>query len=129
MQIDRLTSAMLDFETGQATFTCSTQLVPHQSIQFLGTQGRIQLEIPYNAPPDRPTRLFLDIGGDLFGKTITTETFPTADQYTIQGDAFSKAIIENTEVPVPLEDAIANMAVMEAIFQSAISGHWETPLL
>jgi len=129
MQIDRLTSAMLDFETGQATFTCSTQLVPHQSIQFLGTQGRIQLEIPYNAPPDRPTRLFLDIGGDLFGKTITTETFPTADQYTIQGDAFSRAILNDTEVPVPLEDAIANMAVMEAIFQSAISGHWETPLL
>jgi predicted dehydrogenase len=127
MHTDRLTSAILDFSAGQSIFTCSTQLVPYQRVHFLGTRGRIEIEIPFNAPIDRPTRLFVDDGGDLSGKTITTETFPVCDQYTLQGDAFSKAILENTEVPVPLEDAIGNMAVIEAIFRSASSGEWEIP--
>ncbi len=127
MHTDRLTSAILDFPTGQAIFTCSTQVVPHQRVHFLGTRGRIEIEIPFNAPNDRPTRLFIDDGGDLFGKDITTETFPVCDQYTLQGEAFSKAVLENAEVPVPLEDAIKNMAVIEAIFRSANSGQWESP--
>jgi predicted dehydrogenase len=127
MHTDRLTSAILDFPGGQAIFTCSTQLVPYQRIHFFGTQGRIEIEIPFNAPPDRPTRLFIDPSGDLFGEGITTETFPVCDQYTLQGDAFSKAVLEGTEVSVPLEDAIGNMAAIEAIFNSAQSGQWETP--
>ena len=127
MHTDRLTSAILDFSAGQSIFTCSTQLVPYQRVHFLGTRGRIEIEIPFNAPMNRPTRLFVDDGGDLSGKTITTETFPVCDQYTLQGDAFSKAVLENTEVPVPLEDAIGNMAVIEAIFRSASSGEWEIP--
>jgi predicted dehydrogenase len=125
MGIDRLTSALLDFPGGQAIFTCSTQLVPYQPIQFLGTHGRIEIEIPYNAPPDRPTRLFIDSTGDLFGSGIATETFPICDQYTLQGDAFSRALLEDTELPVPIEDSIKNMAVIEAIFNSAKSGQWE----
>jgi predicted dehydrogenase len=127
MHTDRLTSAILEFPTGQAIFTCSTQLVPYQRFHFLGAKGRIELEIPVNTPPDRPTRLFLDSGADLFGGGVTTETFPACDQYTLQGDAFSKAILDNTEVPVPVEDAIGNMAVLEAIFRSGASGQWETP--
>ncbi len=95
MHTDRLTSAILDFAAGQSVFTCSTQLVPYQRIHFLGTKGRIELEIPVNAPPDRPTRLFIDSGSDLFGGGITTETFPVCDQYTLQGDAFSKAVLED----------------------------------
>ena len=127
MHTDRLTSAILDFPGGQSIFTCSTQLVPYQRIHFLGTRGRIEIEIPFNAPIDRPTRLFIDDGGDLFGGGITTETFPVCDQYTLQGDAFSKAVLEDTEVPVPIEDAIKNMAVIEAILYSADSGQWESP--
>jgi predicted dehydrogenase len=127
MHIDRLTSAILDFPSGQSIFTCSTQMVPYQRIHFFGTRGRIEIEIPFNAPPDRPTRLFIDSGSDLFGGGITTETFPVCDQYTLQGDAFSKAVLENTEVPVTVEDAIGNMAVIEAIFKSGNSGQWETP--
>jgi predicted dehydrogenase len=128
MKTDRLTSAILDFPAGQSIFTCSTQLVPYQRIHFLGTRGRIEIEIPFNAPMDRPTRIFIDDGGDLTGKTITTETFPTSDQYTLQGDAFSRAVLENTDVPVPLEEGIKNMAVIEAVFRSAQSGRWESPL-
>jgi len=126
MGIDRLTSAILEFPAGQAIFTCSTQLIPYQRVHFLGTRGRIELEIPFNAPPDRPTRLFIDSMGDLF-KNPEVETFPTCDQYTLQGDAFSRAILDDTEVPVPLEDAIGNMAVIEAIFNSGRSGQWESP--
>jgi predicted dehydrogenase len=127
MHVDRLTSAILDFAAGQSIFTCSTQMVPYQRVHFFGTRGRIEIEIPFNAPPDRPTRLFIDSSGDLFGSGITTETFPVCDQYTLQGDAFSKAVLEDKEVPVPIEDAIRNMAVIEAIFNSARSGQWETP--
>jgi predicted dehydrogenase len=123
---DRLTSALLDFQAGHAIFTCSTQLVPHQRVHFYGTKGRIEIEIPFNAPPDSPTRLFIDDGRDLFGSGIETETFPTTDQYTLQGDAFSRAILEGTPIPVSLEEAIANMAVIEAILASAQSGHWQT---
>ena len=127
MHIDRLTSAILDFDGGQSIFTCSTQLVPYQRIHFLGTKGRIEIEIPFNAPKDRPTRIFIDDGGELFGSGITTETFPVFDQYTLQGDAFSKAVLEGGEVPVPVEDAMKNMAVIDAIFGSAASGEWESP--
>lgn len=123
---DRLTSAVLDFPSGHAIFTCSTQLVPYQRVNFYGTKGRIEIEIPFNAPPDRPTRIFVDDGGDLFGAGITTETFPIVDQYTLQGDAFSRAVLDGTPPPVPLEEGIANMAVIEAIFDSARSGEWKT---
>jgi predicted dehydrogenase len=126
MGTDRLASAILDFPFGQAIFTCSTQLIPHQRVHFLGTRGRIELEIPFNAPNDRPTRLFIDATGDLSFSGITTETFSAADQYTLQGDAFARAVFENTQVPVPLEDSIGNMAVIEAIFRSGTSGQWET---
>ncbi len=122
MKVDRLTSAILDFPSGQSTFTCSTQLVPYQRMQFLGTKGRIEIEIPFNAPNDRPCRIFIDDGGELFGSGITTESFPTCNQYTVQGDLFSKAVRDGGEVPVPLGDAVKNMAVIEAIFRSAESG-------
>ncbi len=127
MHIDRLGSAILDFPSGQAVFTCSTQLVAYQRMQFFGTRGRIEIEIPFNAPPDRPCRLFVDDGSDLFGAGIQTETFPVCDQYTIQGDLFSRAIRGEGEVPVPIQDAVRNMAVIDALFRSAESNQWETP--
>lgn len=124
MKTDRLTSALLDFAPGQAAFICSTQLVPFQRMQVFGTKGRVELEIPYNIPPDRPSRIFVDDGSQLAGRSARLEQFPTADQYTIQGDEFSRAILENSEVPVPLENALANMRVIEAIFRSGVTGEW-----
>ena len=129
MGTDRLSSAILDFPSGHAIFTCGTQLVPYQRMQILGTRGRIEIEIPFNAPPDRPCRIFIDDGADISGAGIRTEEFPICDQYTIQGDVFSRAIRENREVPVPLENALRNMAVIEAVFRSASTGHWELPLV
>jgi predicted dehydrogenase len=127
MSIDRLTSAILEFPGGgQAIFACSTQMVPYQRVQFLGTKGRIEIEIPFNAPKDRPTRMFIDSNGDLSGSGIVTEEFPVCDQYTLQGDEFSKAVLNGTEVPVSLEEAIRNMRVIEALFRSAETGLWQT---
>src|SRR5260370_11858433 len=124
---DRLASAILDFASGQAVFTCSTQMVPYQRMQFLGTEGRIEMEIPFNAPNDRATRIFIDDGRDVFGGGIRTETIPVCDQYTVQGDAFSRAIREGDEVAVPLEDEVASVAVIEAVFRAGESGRWEKP--
>ncbi len=127
MRTDRLTSGLMEFAGGHAIFTCSTQLIPYQRVHFLGTRGRMEMEIPFNAPPDRPTRIFIDDSGDLSGSGITTETFPTADQYTMQGEAFARAVRENIEPPVSLEDSIANMAVIDALFRSATTGQWTSP--
>jgi predicted dehydrogenase len=115
-QTDRLTSAILEYPSGQCTFTCSTQLAAHQRMHILGTKGKIDIEIPFNAPPDRPTRIFVD---------DKAEEFRLCDQYTIQGDLFSQAIQEGTPVPVSLEDALNNMLVMEALVRSAQSGRWD----
>jgi predicted dehydrogenase len=118
MGTDRLSSALLEFPVGQSTFTCSTQLTPYQKMHAFGTKGRIEVEIPFNTPPDKPSRIFV---GD------REEQFAACDQYTLQGDAFSKAIMENGEVPVPLEDSVRNMKVIDAVFRSAKSGGRERP--
>lgn len=123
---DRLDSVLLDYETAQAAFICSTQLVPFQRMQVFGTKGRVELEIPYNIPPDRPSRIFVDDGSLLAGQSAKVEEFPAADQYMIQGDAFSRAVQENSEVPVPLEDALANMKVIEAVLRAGRTRKWES---
>jgi len=106
---DRLASVILQYPNGHASFTCSTQLVAYQKMHIFGTTGRIEIEIPFNAPPDKPTRIFVN---------DEMEEFPVCDQYTIQGELFSGAILEGREVPVPLEDALKNMAVIEEILKS-----------
>jgi predicted dehydrogenase len=127
MKTDRMTTILLDFGAGHATGTCSTQMVFYQRMHVFGTTGRIELPIPFNAPPDRPCRIILDSGTDLHGAGISTIDIDVCNQYTIQGDRFSKAILEGDDVPLPLEDAVRNMACIDAIFRSASSGRWEAP--
>ena len=117
---DRLTSAMLDFERGTATFTCGTQLSPHQRVTIFGTDGQIEIEIPFNAPPDRSCRMWLQRGEDEREEML----LPAVDQYTLQGDAFARAILDDTAVPTPLTDAVANMRVIDAVRQSAMTNSW-----
>jgi len=126
MGTDRLTSAILDFPNGQSSFTCSTQLVPYQRVQFCGTRGRIEVEIPFNPLPEQATRIFIHDGVDLAGNNPEVREFAICDQYTIQGDLFSQAILENTAQPIPLADAVKNMAVIDALFRSASMGSWES---
>jgi predicted dehydrogenase len=125
---DRSVGAMLEFPGGRhSTFTLGTQKSAHQRVTIVGEAGRIEIMIPFNAPPDRPTEIAIDTGADLFGGGRRVEQFPICDQYTLQGDAFSRAIMDGTPLEFPIEDAIANMRVIDALFRSAKSGAWERP--
>ena len=125
--VDILTSLLMDFAPGQAAGVCSTQLVPSQRVIMFGTRGRVEIEIPFNAPPDRPCRVFVDDGSTLGGPPQETITLETCNQYTIQGDLFSRAVRGLGPLPYPLEDSIANMRVIDAVFKAAESGRWEKP--
>jgi len=124
---DVLTSALLDFRKGQSAINCSTRMTPFQRIQIMGTRGRIEVQIPVNAPADRACRILIDDGSDLFGSGAETIEFEVCDQYTIQGDLFARSIREDREPIISLEESIRNMAVIDAIFASARSGQWEVP--
>ncbi|MFN7946212.1 MAG: Gfo/Idh/MocA family oxidoreductase [Blastocatellia bacterium] len=119
---DRLASGLLDFGSGTATFTCSTQLTPYQRVNIFGTTGRVEIEIPFNAPPDRHCHVWHQHGAE-----IQEIRFDVCDQYTLQADLFSQAVINDTPVPTPPGDAVANMKVIEAVFESARTGRWIEP--
>ena len=127
LEVDRLASALLRFPTGQASFTVAGQLVPWQRMQIFGTTGRIEVEIPFNTPADYRARIFIDDGSDLRSRNVKTVEFEAVDQYVLQGERFAEAVRGSGSVPVPLEDAFGNMAVIEALFRSTESRRWETP--
>jgi predicted dehydrogenase len=120
LQTDRMASGVLDFSTGTSTFTCSTQLVPYQWVNIMGTDARLEIEMPFNPMPDSQTRVWLHTK-----KSSREMVFNATDQYTIQGDLFSQAILNNEPVPTPLTDAVNNMKVIEAVFESAEAGVWK----
>jgi predicted dehydrogenase len=116
--VDTLASMLLEYSAGQAVGMCSTRLVPYQRVHLFGTRGRLEIEIPFNAPPDRPCRIFVDDGRDVFGGGVETIEIPMCDQYTIQGDLFAQAVTEGTPVPWPLEESLENMRVIEALLKT-----------
>jgi predicted dehydrogenase len=123
---DRLTSALLDFGSGRhLDFTVSTQCVPHQRAQLCGSQGRIEIQIPVNAPQGAKTRLFLDDGSALDGSAVRTEALAESDQYQLQGEAFSRAVRGEIALPYGVEDAVQNMRIIDALFRSEKSSRWE----
>lgn len=119
LRTDRLASGIMDFGTGTATFTCSTQLSPYQRAIMYGTKGRVEIEIPFNAPPDKPCKMWYQHDG-----TVEEIVLPTTDQYAAQGDLMSLAILNDTPVPTPLTDAVANMRVLEAVIDSSRRSAW-----
>jgi predicted dehydrogenase len=121
MGVDILTSAILGFETGgQASFTCSIRSEEDQRVHIVGTEGRIDIEIPFNIPPDRETRVFFTKGGDPpVAPDTQTLRFEPADQYTIQAEHFGEAVLSESPYPVSPADAVANMAVIDAILASS----------
>jgi predicted dehydrogenase len=123
---DRVTSALLDFGSGRhLDFTVSTQCAAYQRIQICGSKGRIEIQIPVNAPQGAKTKLFLDDGSALDGSAIRTETLAQSDQYMLQGEAFSRAIRGEIELPYGIEDSIRSMRAIDALFRSEKSGRWE----
>lgn len=125
-QTDRTTSAMLDFGGGRRLdFTVSTQSVPFQRVQAIGTKQRLELVIPFNAPLGGTTDLLLDDGSQIGGVSAVHETLPACDMYTLQGDTFSQAVRGEIPLPYGLDDAICNMRIIDALFKSDQSGQWE----
>ncbi len=120
-QTDRQTLGILVFGAGTASFTCGTQLAPYQRVNIVGTDGRIEIEIPFNAPPNQACRMWYQAGAEI--EEIRLEI---CDQYTIQGDLMAKAILDDGPVPTPLSDAVANMQVIDALALSARSHTWVT---
>lgn len=117
---DIVTAGLLDFGGGIATFVCSTQAEPDQRVDVYGTEGRLTLEIPFNIPPDRPSRFLHFAGGaPPTDPHVVVHEIAAADPYTVQADAFSRSIRTDTGVPIPVEDAVANAEVIEAIFADA----------
>jgi len=123
LDVDVLVSAILEFDGGIASFTASTRTETDQRVDVYGTTGRISVGIPFNIPPDRPTRIFLTAGGDppVAPKTDVIE-FATADPYTVEFERFAAAVLEGLPTPVPPEDAVANLRVIESIFVAADQG-------
>ena len=123
---DRLTSGLLAFPEGrQLAFTCSTQLSLTQTVTVLGTRGRLEIPIPFNAPADQQTALIFDDGRDLAGGGRQEIVIEPVDQYREQVDAFAEAVLSGTSLETGLDDAIANMKAIDALFRSATSGRWE----
>lgn len=118
--VDCLTSGVLQFAAGTSTFTCSTQLAPYQRVHLLGANGRLELETPFIPPTDRPCRAWLEVD-----ESLEEVRFDPCDHYGIQADLFARAILDDTAVPTPLEDAVANMVVLEAIVRSGERQGWE----
>lgn len=117
---DVVTSAILDFGGRHATFTCSTQLEDDQRVHLVGTAGRLLIEIPFNIPPDLPTRILQFSGGDPpVSPGVEIHEVEAGDQYGIQVDAFSRAVRDDLPVPTDPQDAVANLEVIERIFANA----------
>jgi predicted dehydrogenase len=124
--VDRFASMLMDFGGAHAIATCGTQMVPSQRIHVLGEKARLEIEIPFNAPPDRACSVIV-YDGTSPGETGRRIELPVCDQYTLQGDAFSQAIRGGTNQPLSLEDSLANMRAMDAIVRAGRSGAWESP--
>lgn len=122
---DRLASAILHFPEGQAQFICSTQLVPQQRTQILGTEGRIEVEIPFTPHAHHRPRLLIDDGSHRGYEWKEEIPFEDVNQYTLQGDHFARVVRGDDKLNFPLEDAVSNMAVIDSLYRSGESGGWE----
>ena len=118
--VDTLAAGLLEFSDGAASFGCSTRVEPDQRVHVYGSRGRISLAIPFNIPPDLPTEVFVTHGGDPPVDPATeTLRFEPANQYTLQAEAFARAVLDGEPLPVASADAVANVAVIERVFQAA----------
>lgn len=118
---DILVSGLLDFGGGRrSSFTVGTQAFSMQRVDAYGASGAFTVEVPFNMYGDVPGRL--SVATDVGRRVIETEI---ADQYLLLFEAFAQAVAEGAPVPTPVADAVANMAVLDALAASADSGVWE----
>ena len=127
--VDILAAAMLEFPTGHSIFSCGMQLSPSQQVALMGGKGRISFDVPWSPYTDRPTRLVIDRSEQLEEPMVESVAFEPCNQYTLLAEGFSQAAKNGAAAPLPLEDSVKNMAVLDALARSATSGRWEAPAL
>ncbi|MEN8226724.1 MAG: Gfo/Idh/MocA family oxidoreductase [Bacteroidota bacterium] len=117
-QTDTMVTAILEFEQGTSSFFSSTLMTDNQQVVIFGTIGRIEFEIPFTPAAGQPAKIWLH-RGDQKEEIL----FDPCDQYTLQGDLFSLAILNESEVPTPLKDAVDNMKVIERLLKGRDIGY------
>jgi predicted dehydrogenase len=127
--VDILAAAMLEFPSGHSIFSCGMQLSPSQQVALMGGKGRISFDVPWSPYTDRPTRLIIDRSEQLEEPVVESVAFEPCNQYTLLAEGFSQAVTSGAKAPLPLEDSVKNMAVLDALARSAQSGRWEAPAL
>jgi predicted dehydrogenase len=127
--VDILAAAMLEFSSGHSIFSCGMQLSPSQQVALMGGKGRISFDVPWSPYTDRPTRLIIDRSEQLEEPVVESVAFEPCNQYTLLAEGFSQAVTSGAKAPLPLEDSVKNMAVLDALARSAQSGRWEAPAL
>ena len=125
--VDILAAAMLEFPSGHSIFSCGMQLSPSQQVALMGGKGRISFDVPWSPYTDRPTRLIIDRSEQLEEPMVESVAFEPCNQYTLLAEGFSQAVKSGATAPLPLEDSVKNMAVLDALARSAQSGRWEAP--
>ena len=115
--VDRKAFGILTFGDKTSTFTCSTKIESYQRVMIFGSDGLIEVEKPFNPQGNDTAHLYLTKNGEC--KMIETEA---VDQYRLQVDAFNHSILNDRSVATPLEDAVANMKVIDAVFKSGEEG-------
>ncbi len=123
---DRLSSALIAFPATHLTFTCSTSAAPFQRVVIVGTRARLEVLVPFNPAADASCQIRIDSGDPLTGTAAVTESFDAVDQYTLQAEAFSRAVLGSAPLEFPIEDAVQNMRIIEAVFAAAASNQWRS---
>ncbi|MEQ1768704.1 MAG: Gfo/Idh/MocA family oxidoreductase [Devosia sp.] len=122
---DRLASVIADYGNGrQLSFICGTQSAGNQKVEIIGTKGRAEVIVPFNALPDERSAIEIDTGAPFDRSLARREIIRPVDQYTEQAEHFALAVLGEKTLPWGIEDAIAQMKVLDAIFKSEKTGAW-----
>jgi predicted dehydrogenase len=119
--VDMTFAGILDYGSAFASFTCSMEQEPQHSIVIHGSSGWISIADPFNCPPEVATKITIGTGGDSHPNASGIETVivPPANQYGLQATALADSILTGGPSPLPLEDSIANMRLLERLFAAA----------
>ena len=116
--VDTSAAGILEFAEGIATISCSFGADGQGSYRIVGTDGTI--EAPRGIIPGLGTRapeglvVVIDADGNR-----REEIFAPVNQYSKMVDAFSEAVLNKRSVPLPPEDSLNNIKVLEALSRSS----------
>ncbi len=117
--VDYLTSGAIEFPSGHAIITCSTQSMPQQSLILEGTTGRIRFEIPFSHPDDHPGVFYLDSGPDIFRLSSDRIEVPAFNHYRNHVEYFAEIVVGERQNHFDLEYSLRNMKLIDALMDKS----------